>query len=240
MNDGSVGTTDMVHVIQKVSLRGDEHDMKAFKSLMVLVCCLALVAIGCGEDENGDNGDNGNNDTGGFTLQSCVNTCEEASDCGEEEEWACNDGICEWEDDDEGEVEEFDPCESDAECVAQRSGWQDTCDEQADCGETHACVEFEGQGYCALEETEFVVCDDMGFEALDLPLADDGEEEATVCGNTNTECHSEGFCTMCSTDADCEEFGLEGWDTCYDGICGCADDNSCGEDQACESLTIDF
>ena len=235
--------------------------MKNFLKMLALMCCLSLV-VACGDDpENGDNGDNGDTVEGSF----CMDTCEEDSECvpegGDEDDYACVDDVCEF----TGEMDEADDCESDEECQAIGSGWADletgeldTCDAQDECDDMmgESCVEYEGQGYCAMEAAD---CEALNREELDLELVDE-EGELAVCVATDVECGENGLCYApcesdddcdadgagtclddgtcgCGSDAECEE-DVDNADTCFDGICGCSEDDVCEEDQVCGDISI--
>ena len=206
-----------------------------------------------GDDDNGDNGDDDNGDNGDppDELHVCVNECGSAADCGEADEWACDDGACSW---DDGASEPG--CESDAECVAQQMGWG-PCEEQEHCqtANNEACVEYDGQGYCAL------LADDVDCEAafamdeLTVDLVGEAGEE-TICIDEDRGCSDAQCVDLCDSDDDCESQSANdtcldgvcgcgsneacevatGADICFDGTCGCSEDEICGDDRACVEM----
>ena len=177
---------------------------------------------------NGDNQDNDDNQNNGDNQstespQFCVNACDSDSDCGEGPEWECYNGGCAWAGDsaDGG-------CEEDHQCIATYSGWRGTCSSQSDCDPVtgEVCVEYEGQGYCAVEPGDAFSCDDQEMDDIELELADD-DGETVVCIDDSAQCTDDGSCQEgCDSDADCQNVD-DGLDTCVDGTCECADDNSC-------------
>ena len=181
------------------------------------------------------------NNTEPSGAQFCRSECEEASDCGPQSGWVCVDNLCMYEDAPE-EV-----CTGDAECVAVFSGWMEACTGDQQCADTQACIDHDGEGFCAFEEGEFVDCDQMNMELVTKDrFGDIGQ--ADVCGQPTANCHPEDqYCQLgcqanadcdwagvdtcvdgvcrCGSDAACE--GLDGADTCYDGVCGCSSDETC-------------
>lgn len=74
--------------------------MKYLSKLLVCVCCVGLLAVACGEEENGENGDDN-----GDADMACVMTCDGVEDCPDEDNWACEDDQC-----------VADMCDEDADC----------------------------------------------------------------------------------------------------------------------------
>ena len=198
-----------------------------------------------GVANNGDDSNNGETDPDTDGPMFCRQSCEVASDCGEESQWMCEDNLCEWE-----QQEQAATCDDDAECVALYSGWADPCQHQDECAVTQACIEHEGEGLCAFAEGEHIDCDTLQMERITIDLY--GESGQTVaCGKphaicdpdllycvegcqSDTDCIHPGADTcvdgrcMCGSDAACEE--LPNSDTCYDGACGCSSDAVCTEE----------
>ena len=177
------------------------------------------------DDDNGDGDDDNDNgggdDNGDDDFQFCNYICESASDCGTEANWECVDERCHWEVSDADTI-----CSDNEDCVAFMSGWQDPCTGQDDCEGTQACIDYEGEGLCAIEEGEFVTCADMEMESLSKDLV--GESGQTqVCARLEFECNDDGFCEEpCQSDADCDHPGV---DTCVDGTCQCGSDAACDD-----------
>lgn len=194
--------------------------MKNVFRLVAILCCLSL-AVACGEGNGNGDGD-GDGDGPGAGATFCLDTCEDVSDCPNEEDYECNE-VCEF-------VGEVEGCDNDGECVAQFSGWMDTCEAQDECTTPgQVCVDFDGQGYCAMEETDIVGCDTMSMDSIELRNIED-DEDVTVCGNSDAQCGDDGQCfaPQCEEDTDCDDN-----EACYDGYCGCANDDACEDDEAC-------
>ena len=201
--------------------------MKKLFQMLAIFCCFSLI-VACGEDDNGDNGDNGDDDG----AMACLQTCDDDADCGEEDAWDCADGFC-----------EPDQCEDDGDCEAESRGWFEGCEETAECNDGQLCIEFDGQGLCATEE-DAMDCEDMDMVAYDEETYEDGDD-VTVCGmDEDYEC-IESLCLdpemvdddgedQCEEDADCDD--IDNADTCYDGVCGCSDDEVCADDFACTDV----
>ena len=186
----------------------------------------------------------GNDDAGAETDKAtvCRQSCEDASVCGNEDEWACVDGVCQWE-----YQEPSASCDGNDECIALYSGWLEPCQNQEGCAITQACIEHQGEGFCAYAEGEHIDCETLSMERMTMDRF--GESgEVVACGNPYAicepelrycveGCQSDGDCVhpgvdtcvdgvcRCGSDAACE--GLELADTCYDGVCGCSGDEVC-------------
>lgn len=173
-------------------------------------------------------------------LMRCESLCESDRDClrdGEDIGFRCIDGVC-----------VYPACTSDANCVAELSGWQKVCAGQDGCDAMEACVEVEGEGRCALEPGLFT-CADFGLAELTRAPIEGGRPVA-VCGQAMASC-VEGECItpcteatcapqmghpfcepvtgqcVCQIDQDCLDASLVGFVQCIDGRCGCASDSDC-------------
>ena len=188
-----------------------------------------------GDDDNGDddNGDDDNGDNGDVRV--CLETCNNDADCGHEAILSCVDGFC-----------EIDQCETDADCEPFSRGWFEVCEQTAECNDGMVCIDVDGQGFCATEEPDDFSCADMSQEPYGEVTFEDGET-VTVCGmDEDYEC-SDNLCIdpemvddgddgedQCQDDADCDD--VDNADTCYDGVCGCSDDEVCAEDFTCTTV----
>lgn len=176
------------------------------------------------EDDGQDDGEQ-NDDTTVDQIQICRTTCETASDCGDEDEWYCEDQRC-LAVPSPGGGGEVGPCETDSDCVAERSWWLSRrCDTQEDCEEPdRTCIEHDGEGFCALDADGIDEdCTDMWWDEVDKPLV--GEDgDATVCANLRAVCQGSQCDVKCFSDDDCN---YPGGDACYDGYCVCSGDEAC-------------
>lgn len=168
-------------------------------------------------------------------LQFCQEECQTADDCLDGHR--CDEGRC-W--------PESVPtqCEDDNTCVALFSGWLTAmgCEATADCdgGEagTQACVDFDGMGICAFIQGEFIDCETLGMERVNLPLREGGGE-VEACSQTRAECR-DNICTIpCRGDMDCSltpEYPVcnveSGRCVCAEGSC-MTNASICGDDGIC-------
>ena len=255
--------------------------MERFRLGLVLIGCVSILTFACGDDSNGEEQQNQNNDqstqqntdpngdqTSNQTNDSsgnsntdpdpqdsqpegpktCVFVCQEAGDC-LSANFDCIDQRCEY----AGATGDS-RCESDDGCIPQMSGWQEGCGGQVDCDATQACVELNGDGFCALKDSADLPCGNMEMESMEKPLVE-GDGTATVCGNNEASCHDDNYCFVpcqsndecimdgastchddgtcgCGSDADCE--ASDAGDVCEDGQCTCSGQDACEEDYICE------
>ena len=122
-------------------------------------------------------------------------------------------------------------CESDAECVAQSSGWAfSPCSTNDECG-AGPCIDLgDGTGGCATEPSEFVDC--TTFMMSEIEATDIDGNTVTVCGNDSTSCQDIGLggntCVAEGPVQTCEDFGCpEGFTCGEDGACLCDSDDVC-------------
>jgi hypothetical protein len=168
-------------------------------------------------------------DDGGAMV--CMHTCAADEDCqaagGTDIGFICEGGAC----------ANGNPCTDDASCVPQLSGWAFVpC--TAGGGECDAamqvCVDLgDGTGGCATPPSEFVMCETIGQEEVEVTDIDGNP--ATVCGNTSGVCNTDtGFCSVpCVDDTTC---GTLTCDTAS-GNCVCTEDAQCGEGLTCNTDT---
>jgi hypothetical protein len=183
--------------------------------------------------------------TGGAEPTRCESHCESDSDCtlnGQDQGFRCIEGLC-----------VYPACTSDAQCVADLSGWKTPCTDQAGCAGGEACVDVDGAGLCALEPGMFA-CADFGLVELMRPTIE-GDATATVCGQAAVSCDDgecfapcageascppqlghpfcnevSGLCE-CQIDQDCLDSQLAGFVLCVDGRCACGSDADCAGGQ---------
>jgi len=186
-------------------------------------------------------GSSGEPTTGEPQPKRCESRCDNDRECligGDDLGFRCIDGLC-----------LFPACTSDAQCLAELSGWQTPCATQAECMAEEACVAVADGGRCALTPGTFA-CADFGLVEQTLPLVD-SEREVTVCGQASATCEAgvcQSPCTgdaacpvqlghpvcdvqsgqcVCQIDQDCADSGLPGYVQCVAGRCGCAVDSDC-------------
>ncbi|WP_170136066.1 hypothetical protein [Nannocystis exedens] len=187
----------------------------------------------------------GESTTGGGEAKRCQSQCDNDRDCridGGDLGFRCIDGLC-----------LFPPCTSDAQCLAELSGWKTPCAGPGECAAEEACVLVADAGRCALTPATFA-CADFGLVEQTLPLFE-GRGEATVCGQAAATCEAgacqspcagdeaclpqtghpvcdvpSGAC-VCQIDQDCLDSGLPGYVQCVAGRCGCAVDSDCAGGQ---------
>lgn len=190
-------------------------------------------------------GSTGEPTTAGPEAKRCQSQCESDRDCrigGSDLGFRCIDGLC-----------LFPPCTSDAQCLAELSGWKTPCAGPGECAPEEACVLVADAGRCALTPGTFA-CADFGLVEQMLPLFA-GEREVLVCGQAAASCEAgacQSPCTgdegcvpqtghpacdvpsgacVCQIDQDCVDSGLPGYVQCVAGRCGCAVDSDCAGGQ---------
>lgn len=183
--------------------------------------------------------------TAGPEAKRCESQCDNDRDCrigGGDLGFRCIDGLC-----------LFPPCTSDAQCLAELSGWKTPCAGPGDCAAQEACVLVADAGRCALTPGTFA-CADFGLVELTLPPFAGGRE-VTVCGQAAATCEAGAcqspcagdeacppqtghpFCDVpsgqcvCQIDQDCVDSNLPGYVQCIAGRCGCAVDSDCAGGQ---------
>ncbi|MFY0535110.1 hypothetical protein [Nannocystis pusilla] len=179
--------------------------------------------------------------TAGPEAKRCQSQCDNDRDCrigGGDLGFRCIDGLC-----------LFPPCTSDAQCLAELSGWKTPCAGPGDCAAQEACVLVADAGRCALTPGTFA-CADFGLVEQTLPLFAGGRE-VTVCGQaaatceagacqspcagTRPVCPRRGIrCATCRQVSACARSirtasisNLPGYVQCIAGRCGCAVDSDC-------------
>jgi hypothetical protein len=190
-------------------------------------------------------GTSGEPTTAGAEAKRCQSQCDNDRDCrvgGGDLGFRCIDGLCLYPD-----------CTSDAQCLAELSGWKNPCAGPSDCAAEEACVLVADVGRCALTPGTFA-CADFGLVERTLP-AFDGGPDVTVCGQAAATCEA-GACQspcggdegcqaqtghpvcdvpsgecVCQIDQDCLDSGLPGYVQCVAGRCGCAIDSDCADGQ---------
>lgn len=196
--------------------------------------------------------------TGGPAGQYCQEACVGDADCmigGVDMGWTCQDSRC---------TTDAGKCSTDTQCNALFSGWATDCAAQADCQMGFACVDIgEGMGKCAVTPSDFLMCETLMMEELQVPAIEGGMDIA-VCGKTgakcdnevctdpcesNAECPAQGGHPMCNagtgkcectSNEDCAATGLGYLTTCNNGVCGCGSDADCvttmGSDKCFEGV----
>lgn len=178
------------------------------------------------------------------TLHRCTPTCaQDGQPCtidGQATAFLCVDGTC-----------ELSACNDDEVCHMRAAGWEPDCLDQSMCpDENEACVEYQGEGWCAPLEGTMFTCADLGLVAIQLTPIEGGRDvivcadESSTCVDHNcftpckadTDCppqlgqpHCElatGLC-RCSGDAECLASGQPGLVVCTAGTCGCTVDADC-------------
>ncbi len=201
--------------------------MKSRMSLIAgMFSMLLLAGFGCG-DNGGDDGD-GDGDGNGGGAMICQQSCEEASDCGENaDDWNCtDDGVC-----------EANQCSEDSDC--ETAMWQNEGCEAGDCDTGYECVEHGDTTYCARSQQQDSCA--LG-EAVTKTSVDSGDD-VDVCGTPNYECN-DGLCAdPDASNGDGDDTGCESDDDCSgdltcndDGLCVCSSDEDCSDGMTCASF----
>lgn len=169
-------------------------------------------------------------------LKQCIYECEIDADCspieGGKTRSVCNLERHRCED-------PYTTCEIDADCLAFASTWL-YCAGDGNCETYEACVDFEGQGFCALRNLDG--CGNL--TSLSMPRFGI-EGNVTVCVDDYGVC-LDGVCDVDCHDPLIEGLACIGKGLCRDGVeCECQSDdecksNKCGDDGKCvECLTSD-
>lgn len=155
----------------------------------------------------------------------CTHQCTADSDCkleGMDLGLTCQDSYC--------ANGDSTGCASNADCIAQYSGWITPCTAGGDECEalSQVCVAVGDGGACASPPSEFFMCDAVpGFTELMVPDIDGNK--VTVCGNGGAKCRDDGSCFVpCQADADCTAPAYPVCDTAT-GNCGCGSDTDCAK-----------
>lgn len=166
-------------------------------------------------------GDTGAAGAAGF----CAHQCAADSDCkidGNDLGLTCQDNYC--------SSGSSTGCASNADCIAQLSGWATPC--TAGGGECdvlmQVCVVVGDGGACANPPSEFLMCETIpGFS--EVMVTDIDGNTVTVCGNGGAKCSDDGVCFVpCQADADCTAPSYPVCDTST-GLCGCGADTDCAK-----------
>lgn len=227
--------------------------MSAFRlqSVRPFLVSMVLVATACGDDKGGEEGSTSNSSpatdgTGNSPTEStptegtggdptndptaapggsyCQDVCSEDADCftmGMDFGFKCVEQRCTFAGESEG-------CTDDFSCQVQLSGWTMNCASAGDCP-GQVCVDIGGEGRCATEPSDLIMCEIFSQKEAMLPRFPEGDQ-VTVCSNTDYECGDEGQCeNPCESDADCAQ--ITGYPKCNvgTGVCECAGDDDCAK-----------
>ncbi len=199
-----------------------------------------------GETSTGPTSSTGDTGPTGGGPMFCSEICEVDDDCfinGADQGLNCNNGYC------QGESQGS--CSEDQECRDLFSGWSagDACAAQDECAPTQGCMNLNGEGHCVYVPTEFLQCETIKQEEVEVQAIEGGMMIA--CGNTSALCTEDKYCIDgCKSDADCLapaypvcnmqtklcECGVDsdcdnqpGTSVCDAGICRCGNDSDCAE-----------
>jgi len=141
-------------------------------------------------------------------------------------------------------------CLADSQCWAASTGWTTPCASQAECP-GQVCIDIGGGvGRCATPPSDVMPCAAVMQEAV-LIRAIEGDQQITVCADTDQVCDdsvcrdpceddlscagipSRPHCNVgtgeceCTSDEQCLNSGVAGWTRCNGGVCGCSVDKDC-------------
>ncbi len=175
------------------------------------------------ETTTGPTSSTGNTDPTGDGLMFCHEICEVDADClidGADQGLHCEDSYC------QGDVQGG--CRDDEECRELYSGWSagEACAAQDECALTQGCMNLNGEGHCVYVPTEFLQCETINQEEVEVQAIEGGAMIA--CGNTSALCTEDKYCLDgCKSNADCI---VPGYPVCnmQTKLCECGVDSDCG------------
>ena len=198
------------------------------------------------ETSTGPTSSTGDTDPTGGGLMFCHEICEVDDDClidGADQGLYCEDSFC------QGESQGS--CSDDQECRDLFSGWSagEACAAQDECAPTQGCMNLNGEGHCVYIPTEFLQCETINQEEVEVQAIEGGVMIA--CGNTSALCTEDKYCLDgCKSNSDCIspaypvcnmqtklcECGVDsdcanqpGASVCDAGVCRCGNDSDCAE-----------